>query len=168
LVKLLAVLQALGILDIQLQMQTMVTQWNVPKQDAQDDRQVMVTIQRAIGEILDSNITLQTVKIRPRPLPNLVPGPDFNASAPPAFHESDVAYLYWTISVVVWAYLRSSFVMSHFPSSYVSDLPDPRRVISLAHNYVTRRRKPDIAVVHHRTASRVSEWHQFASIGKIP
>ncbi|KAG1859561.1 hypothetical protein DFJ58DRAFT_840138 [Suillus subalutaceus] len=127
---LLAVLQALGILDIQLpvQMQTMVTQWNVPKQDAQDDRQVMATIQRAIGEILDSNITPQTVKIRPRPLPNLVPGPDFNASAPPAFHESDVAYLYWTISVVVWAYLRSSFVMSHFPSS----------VISLAHNYVAQ------------------------------
>lgn len=82
-------------------MQTMVTQWNVPKQDAQDDRHVMATIQCAIGEILDSNITPQTVKIHPRPLPNLVPGPDFNASAPPAFHESDVAYLYWTISVVV-------------------------------------------------------------------
>ncbi|KAG1844082.1 hypothetical protein DFJ58DRAFT_731387 [Suillus subalutaceus] len=154
---LLAVLQVLGILDIQLQMQTTVTQWNVPKQDAQDDRQVMATIQRAIGEILDSNITPQTVKIHPRPLPNLVPGPDFNASTPPAFHESDVAYLYWTISVVVWAYLRSSFVMSHFPSLYVSDLPDPRRVISLAHNYVARRRKPDIAVVHHCTASCVSE-----------
>ncbi|KAG1856081.1 hypothetical protein F4604DRAFT_1685502 [Suillus subluteus] len=116
---LLAVLQVLGILDIQLQMQTMVTQWNVPKQDAQDDRQVMATIQRAIGEILDSNIMLQTVKIRPRPLPNLVPGPDFNASAPPAFHE------------IVWAYLRSGFVMSHFLSS----------VISLAHNYVACHRE---------------------------
>ncbi|KAG2084654.1 uncharacterized protein F5147DRAFT_659778, partial [Suillus discolor] len=138
---LLAVLQALGILDIQLQMQTMVTQWNVPQQDAQDDRQVIATIVHAIGEILDSRVTPHTIKIPSRPLPNLVPGPDFNASAPPPFHESDVAYLYWTISVVVWAYLRSGFVMSHFPSSYVSDLPEPRRVISLAHNYVARRRE---------------------------
>ncbi|KAG0699445.1 hypothetical protein DFH29DRAFT_1001956 [Suillus ampliporus] len=164
---LLAVLQALGILNIQLQMQTMVTQWNVPQQDAQDDRQVIATIVHAIGEILDGHVTPHTVKIPSRPLPNLVPGPDFNASTPPPFHESDVAYLYWTISVVVWAYLRSGFVMSHFPSSYVSDLPEPRRVISLAHNYVAHRRKPDIAVVHHCTASRVSEWHQIASIGEV-
>ncbi|KAG1734048.1 uncharacterized protein EDB91DRAFT_1251089 [Suillus paluster] len=145
----------------------MVTQWNVPKQDAQDNRQVMVTIQCAIGEIIDSHVTPHTVKIHPRPLPNLVPGPNFNASAPPAFHESDVAYLYWTISVVVWAYLRSGFIMSHFPSSYVSDLLDPRRVISLTHNYVAHHRKPDIAVVHHHTASCVLEWHQIASIGEV-
>ncbi|KAG2051735.1 hypothetical protein BDR06DRAFT_973632 [Suillus hirtellus] len=155
LVKLLAVLQALGILNIQLQMQIIVTQWNVPKQDAQDNRQVMVAIQHAIGEILDSHVTLHTVKICPRPLSNLVPGPDFDTYTPPPFHESDVAYLFWTISVVVWAYLRSNFVMTHFPSSYVSDLPDPHRVISLAHNYVAH------------DSSRVSEWHQIASIGEV-
>ncbi|KAG0693113.1 hypothetical protein DFH29DRAFT_1007645 [Suillus ampliporus] len=146
---LLAVLQALGILDIQLQMQ------------------VIATIVHAIGEILDSRVTLHTVEIPSRPLPNLIPGPDFNTSAPPPFHESNFAYLYWTISVVVWTYLLSGFVMSHFPSSYVSDLPEPRRVISLTHNYVTHHRKPDIAVVHHHTASRVSEWHQIASIGEV-
>ena len=146
LVKLKAVLHALGILDITFGMQRMVWRVLVPQQDAS---RVMATVQAAIGEILNRSVTPHTASyFPPRLLSNLVPGPDFDASTPPAFHESDVASLYWTISIVVWAYLRSDFVKSHFLSSYVSHLPPPHRVISLAHSYVSRRRKPDIAALH--------------------
>ena len=101
----------------------------------------------------------------------LTPGPHFTSSSPPTQHEDDVARFYTTISLIVWVFLRSDFVKTHFPKSYTPDLAAPREVISLAKDYVNRQRKPDIAVIHRPPPDSnpplkpVPEWPQIACIG---
>jgi hypothetical protein len=99
----------------------------------------------------------------------VIPGPNFASKSPPMQHEGNVARFYTTISLVVWVFLRSDYVKTHFPRSYDPNLAAPREVISLAKDYVSGQRKPDIAVMHRPPPDSnlplKPRWPQIACIG---
>ena len=147
---------------------TTINKWMVP--DPLLSRDVIIAgIQQAIEQIRHpdeiTNAPTHHFKVQ------LVPGPNFASSSPPTQHEVNVARLYSTISLVVWVFLRSDLVKTHFQKSYTLDLAAPREVISLANAYDSRHRKPDIAVIHRPPtddsprSKPVSEWSQIACIG---
>jgi hypothetical protein len=142
-----------------------VYKWAIP--DSAQSRDVIIAgIQNAIAGINNP----WTIGYPNSPFA-MVPGPDFASSSPPTQHEDDVARLYDTISLIVWVFLRSDLVKTHFPQSHIPDLAAPREVKSLAKSYVGRNRKPDIAVIHrpppgsNSLPKTVSEWCQIACIG---
>jgi hypothetical protein len=167
-VKLVKLLRCLGIMYVDFDAESKaIYKWMVPDPVLSRD-EIIAGIQQAIEPIRHP----QEITNAPTHLfKQLVPGPNFASSSPPTQHEGNVARLYSTISLIVWVFLRSDLVKTHFQKSYTPDLVAPRQVISLAYSYVSGHRKPDIAVIHRPPpdgsppSERVSEWSQIACIG---
>jgi hypothetical protein len=152
--KLITVLERLQILwtfrgeDKEVQM------WRMPADGTQDehivsdlDRHIPLALEVARGGKFDPKIQLVW----------LADGPDFTSPMPPRDHEIHVARFYRFLSLVLWSFLRHTIDPS---------LEEPRKVISLAHTYVERR-KPDIVLLHRVHSQRTKpKWAHIASIGK--
>jgi len=85
-------------------------------------------------------------------------------------HEGNVQACFdITISLIVWVFLCSDFMKTHFPRSYDSNLAAPHKVILLAKDYISSQCKPDIAVLHHPPPDSnlplKPQWPQIACIG---
>ena len=128
--------------------------WRMPADGTQDerivsdlDRAIPLALEVARGGPFDAGIQLVW----------LANGPNFTSPTPPRDHEVHVARFYRFLSLVLWAFLRHTIDPS---------LEEPRKVISLAHTYVGRR-KPDIVLLHRVHSQRTKpKWAHIASIGK--
>ena len=142
-------------------------EWCIPSDDVSYD--VIITkVQETLAKLPKPGTTKHgTIHSDFRSL--VIPGPNFASKSPPMQHEGNVARFYTTISLVVWVFLRSDYVKTHFPRSYDPNLAAPREVISLAKDYVSGQRKPDIAVMHRPPPDSnlplKPRWPQIACIG---
>ena len=140
--------------------------WSIPHRDLSYDV-IIAKVQETLAKIPNPQAIDATGHSDFRS--HVIPGPDFASDSPSTQHESNVARFYNTISLIVWVFLRSDYVKTHFPRSYDPNLAAPREVISLAKDYVSGQRKPDIAVMHRPPPDSnlplKPRWPQIACIG---
>ena len=154
--KLITALEHLNILWTFRDESNEVRRWRMPADDTQDDR-VVSDLDRVIPLALEA---ARDGLFDPAGthLDWLANGPNFTSPTPSRDHEIHVARFYRFLSLVLWAFLRHMDIDR--------SLQEPRKVISLAHTYVGRR-KPDIVLLHRVHSQRTKpKWAHIASIGK--